>query len=280
MCVSFKSLSYIEFRLSSCLNEIVLLQWCQKWDADMATQLDLPLPEISVENFSRAWTQFELVAAAKQWEDAKQVTILPTLLRGKLIDYYVELDMGQKGSVKSLRMALMTKAGLLQDPLTAGRAFSERRQGLQERVADYFTSLRRLFAQAYPEEKVTSSVLLQQFLTGLCAPVRQQVLLKGKPGSLEEAITEATQVEYALSFETLTRHTPGDVNAVHQHQEPCHTPEGRSKQPEPGWKDLCQTLEKMSARLEALEKGLQQAKTDAYFNVAVKNPRRYRGESR
>ena len=148
MCVSFKSLSYIEFRLSSCPNEIVLLQWCQKWDADMAMQLDLPLPEISVENFSRAWTQFELVAAAKQWEDAKQVTILPTLLRGKLIDYYVELDTGQKGSVKSLRMALMTKAGLLQDPLTAGRAFSERRQGLQERVADYSTSLRKLFAQA------------------------------------------------------------------------------------------------------------------------------------
>ena len=173
----------------------------------------------------------------------------------------------------------MTKAGLLQDPLTAGRAFSKRRQGLQERVADYSTSLRKLFAQAYPEEKVTSSVLLQQFLTGLRAPVRQQVLLKGKPRSLEEAITEATQVEYALSFETQTIHTPGDVNAVHQHQEPCHTPEGRSNQPEPGWKDLCQTLEKMSARLEALEKGLQQAKTDAYFNVAARNPRRYHGES-
>ena len=78
----------------------------------MAMQLDLPLPEISVENFSRNWTQFELVAAAKQWEDAKQVTILPTLLRGKLIDYYVELDTGQKGSLKSLRTALMTKAGL------------------------------------------------------------------------------------------------------------------------------------------------------------------------
>ena len=38
----------------------------------MATQLDLPLPEIPVEYFSRTWTQFELVAAAKQWEDAKQ----------------------------------------------------------------------------------------------------------------------------------------------------------------------------------------------------------------
>ena len=95
------------------------------------------------------------------------------------------------------------------------------------------------------------------------------MLLKGKLGSLEDAITEATQVEYALNFETQMRHTPSDVNAVHQHQEPSHTPEGRGNQPESGWKDLCQTLKKMSARLEALEKRLQQVKTNAYFNVAA-----------
>ena len=43
----------------------------------MAMQLDLLLPEILVENFSRTWTEFELVAATKQWEDAKQVTSCP-----------------------------------------------------------------------------------------------------------------------------------------------------------------------------------------------------------
>ena len=46
----------------------------------MAAQLDLPLQELPVENFSRTWAQFELVAAAKQWDEAKQLTILPTLL--------------------------------------------------------------------------------------------------------------------------------------------------------------------------------------------------------
>ena len=130
-------------------------------------QLDLPLPELAVENFSRAWTQFELVAAAKQWDEEKQVAILPTLLRGKLIDYYVELDTDQKGNLRVLKAALMTKAGLSQDPLTAGRAFTTRHQGPQERVADFATALRKLFTQAYPEEKVTSSVLLQQFLTAI-----------------------------------------------------------------------------------------------------------------
>ena len=82
----------------------------------MAVQLDLPLPELAVENFSHAWTQFELVAAAKQWNEAKQLTILLTLLRGRLLDYYVELDTDQKGSLRMLKAALMTKAGIGQDP--------------------------------------------------------------------------------------------------------------------------------------------------------------------
>ena len=31
------------------------------------TQLEVPLPEITVEDFSRAWTWFGLVAVAKGW---------------------------------------------------------------------------------------------------------------------------------------------------------------------------------------------------------------------
>ena len=38
----------------------------------MASPLDLPaLPEITVEDFMRAWTRFELVATAKEWNEAK-----------------------------------------------------------------------------------------------------------------------------------------------------------------------------------------------------------------
>ena len=45
----------------------------------MAT-FDLPFPEIVVEEFLRAWNQFELVSAAKEWNDEKLASILPTLL--------------------------------------------------------------------------------------------------------------------------------------------------------------------------------------------------------
>lgn len=37
----------------------------------MAQSLDIPLPEVTAEDFKRAWTRFELVAKAKEWEDAK-----------------------------------------------------------------------------------------------------------------------------------------------------------------------------------------------------------------
>ena len=48
---------------------------------------DVPLPEIMVEKFLRAWTLFELVSTAKEWSSEKQALILPTLLRGKLVDH-------------------------------------------------------------------------------------------------------------------------------------------------------------------------------------------------
>jgi len=51
----------------------------------MAQSFDLPLPEITVNDFWHSWTRFELVATAKEWNEAKQKLKLPTLLRGKLV---------------------------------------------------------------------------------------------------------------------------------------------------------------------------------------------------
>ena len=44
---------------------VVLFPHCSQvniFSAVMATQLDLPLPEVTVDNFRRDWTRFELVA--------------------------------------------------------------------------------------------------------------------------------------------------------------------------------------------------------------------------
>ena len=103
----------------------------------MAAQVDLLLPEITVKDFKRAWTRFELIADAKDWNENKRKVILPTLLRGKLVDIYLTIDEETRGNLQHLKKALMRQAGLLRDPLTTGQSFMTRRQGSSESVNDF-----------------------------------------------------------------------------------------------------------------------------------------------
>ena len=59
----------------------------------MVESLELPLSELLTEDFKRGWTQFEFVASVKGWNEEKQLVVISTLLRGKLIDDYVKLCM-------------------------------------------------------------------------------------------------------------------------------------------------------------------------------------------
>ena len=43
-------------------------------------QWDIPLPEITAADFDRSWGRFELVAKAKEWNDTRQLTVIPTSL--------------------------------------------------------------------------------------------------------------------------------------------------------------------------------------------------------
>ena len=123
-------------------------------------QMDLPLPELIAEDLKRGWTRFEFVAVAKEWNAAKQLAVIPALLRGKLINYYIELDDETKKDLKLLRAALEERAGKKEDPLVASKTFSQRNQSQGERVSDFASSLKQLFKSAFPEEAMTSAVLL------------------------------------------------------------------------------------------------------------------------
>lgn len=74
-------------------------------------------------NFKRAWTRFELLAKAKEWNAAKQLIVLPTLLQGKLVDYYTEFDDDTKGNIGKIRLTLAKATGRVEDPLVADRTF-------------------------------------------------------------------------------------------------------------------------------------------------------------
>ena len=72
----------------------------------MAEQLDILLPEIVVEEFQHLWTRFESVAGAEEWLAAKQKVLLPTLLRGKLVDIYMGLNDATHDDLKLLKKLL------------------------------------------------------------------------------------------------------------------------------------------------------------------------------
>lgn len=232
----------------------------------MAESLDLPLPEITTENFTRAWTRFELVAKAKEWNTEKQLTILPTLLRGKLLDHFVDCDDETKSDLKKLHAALLEASGQLEDPLSAAKQFTSRDQRPEECVADFASAIKKLFRRAYPDEQTTSKVLLQRFITGLRSPISQQLLLRGRPEQLEKAIKDATEVEYALNFESARVQQP--VYAVTERQLRVSANEFVPKQ-EATLQKLQTALDEMTKRMEALESTLAKAQRDSNATAAT-----------
>ena len=209
----------------------------------MATPLDLPLPEITTVEFHQAWTRFELVANAKEWNTDRRKVVLPTLLRGKLVEYYMEADEATRGDLAELKTFLMTKVGLVRDPLTSSQLFMSRSQHPGERILDFVADLKKLFKEAYSTEDLTSTILLQRFLTGLLPPIRRQLLLRGTPNTLVQAVKDAADIEYALNFAGEVDNTQ-DVNVIR------HKP---STQESFGQNKLQESLDQIIKRLEALE---------------------------
>ena len=103
--------------------------------------------------------------------------------------------------LKLLKAALQERTGTKEDPLLASRNFNQQNQGLEEKVYDFAAALKKLFKNAYQEEAMTSTVLLQRFLTGLRPDIGRQLLLKKKPSDFSTTLKDAVDVEYALEFD-------------------------------------------------------------------------------
>ena len=57
----------------SCIFSIGVSNYRYTWKPDDS----IVLSEVSVENFEHAWKRFRLAATAKQWQEEKQLQILP-----------------------------------------------------------------------------------------------------------------------------------------------------------------------------------------------------------
>ena len=232
----------IEASIFVCL--CVILVRTSETSSTMA-QLELPLPELVVEDLKQGWTRFEFVTTAKEWSSANQLTVIPTLLRGKLIDYYVELEDDVKGDLKLLKAALEDRAGKKEDPLIASKNFNQHNQGQGEKVTDFTSSLKQLFKSGYPGEAMTSTVLLQKFLTGFRPEIGQQLLLREKPANFAAVVKDATAIKYALEF-------GGEDSSVHTIERTQKTSEASN---------TTALLDTLTKGLESLELAIQQTWT-------------------
>ena len=68
------------------------------------------------------------------------------LLCGKLVDFFVELSEEERADMQTLKKALSAKAGLARDPLSSAKCFDMRKQGQEQKVANFARDLKKLFS--------------------------------------------------------------------------------------------------------------------------------------
>ena len=99
-------------------------------------QWDISLPEMSVENFDCSWAWFELVIKEKEWNNAKQLMVIPTLLLSKLLNWYLDQRDEERSSMEELKKLLVRRASLCADPLAPAKKFMTRSQETTESISD------------------------------------------------------------------------------------------------------------------------------------------------
>ena len=140
--------------------------------------------EKSVEDFERSWRRVELIATANQWNEEKKLAVIPALLRGKLLDFYAFLTSEERRDLVTMKKALSDRAGVTKDPLKSAKHFGERRQEAKESVRD----------------SDGSSAYLSRFITGLSPSIAREVILRGTPDNIEDAVKKALDVERVMHY--------------------------------------------------------------------------------
>ena len=145
--------------------------------------MDIPLPEITIEDFHQAWTRFEW------WLQRRNGVKTSSWLSFQLEVGGLLYRLGRRKAFRPGALEITQEESRIDDgPTRRCAEVSIPSQKPQERVSDFATDLKKLFGLVYPEGAKSSSVLLWRFLTGLHPEISRHVLLKGRPSSLEKAM--------------------------------------------------------------------------------------------
>ncbi|KAJ7998067.1 hypothetical protein DPEC_G00218690 [Dallia pectoralis] len=146
------------------------------------------------------WTQFKLIASANQWSDAESAMQLAAVLEGEARRVLLDLTAVEMTDPLAIARAIERQFGEPMSSSAARRRFNERGRKDGEKLGVYAAELRHLAMKAFPEfqDEQRSLLAKEAFISGLTPhALRQQVRLNN-PGSWEEALERAQEVEYIL----------------------------------------------------------------------------------
>ena len=190
---------------SSCVSCAVTLVTGVK---EIMDNQSIVLPKMNVNNYESVWRQILALANHYSWADERVLTFVPTLLDDFLSDAYETLSTKQRSTI----MLLKENLGKVSGAIGFGREswaqlFMDRSQHENEPVQTYAVELKKLFLKAFPNEKLSSEILLERFISGLESETKKFMLKVGKPTNIEDAITNACRIFNETKHERLEVNT-------------------------------------------------------------------------
>lgn len=164
-------------------------------------------------DFSLWIEQFNLCAAANDWDDEQQLILLPTFLKDDAFLMYMGFADDDKSTKKKL-VERLTKA--FRPPERARACMNEfltRNKQRDETFEHYVYDLKQMLNQAVPalDASARDTLLMTQFVNGLPLSLYKDVI-KSSPDSLTKAISSAKQCEALNSL--ARKRTDRQVDAV------------------------------------------------------------------
>ena len=134
--------------------------------------------------------RFSYYAQYKAITADSQASMFPVMLRGKAYKWLRSLPPARKATIQAIRESFKERYGKRKKPATYAAELFVLKQGPQEEIADYVTSIRKLSEKAEMAEEMA----LQAALKGLDSKLKP-FFSRNPPESLEQLLQEAEEIE-------------------------------------------------------------------------------------
>ncbi|KAH7696396.1 hypothetical protein AAVH_36533 [Aphelenchoides avenae] len=164
----------------------------------------IPLPKFKGRTDDRPFAtfldEFNAVALAMDWEDAVKCQMLPASLEGEANAIYHTLTNAVRNDWKQLLTELGQRLASSSDTNYHRQQLQNREQKDGESVSEYGRAMRFLVRRAFPDsdginDAVRKKYEVDYFIGGLKPNVKEQLMRRDRPDSLETAIIEAQKEE-------------------------------------------------------------------------------------